>query len=62
VQASTGPQFAAVASVASRLDVCPNTVHNLVKRGHIKSIKVGRRRLIDLASLDAYLASQEVQS
>jgi excisionase family DNA binding protein len=35
------------------------TLYSLIARGEIKSVRVGARRLIDFASLKAFLTSQE---
>ena len=46
-----------VREVAERLAVYPSTVHNLCVRGRPRFVMVGVAVRIDLASLEAFLAS-----
>ena len=39
-------QLESVKATASALDVCENTVWNLLRRGDLESIKIGSRTLI----------------
>jgi excisionase family DNA binding protein len=45
-----------VDEACSALSIGRTAVFDLLRRGEIASVKVGRRRLIPVASLDAYLA------
>jgi excisionase family DNA binding protein len=49
------PRLLAVEEVAEILGVCPMTCWNLVCRGELKSVKVGRLRRFDLADVEAYI-------
>ena len=46
------------AEVAAALGVCRQHVHNLIARGEIPSVKLGRRRLVRRAVLDALLSEE----
>jgi excisionase family DNA binding protein len=47
---------------AETLDVVPLTVRRLIKSGKLRASHVGRRVVIRLADLDAFLAANEVAS
>jgi excisionase family DNA binding protein len=44
-----------IQETARRLGVCPRTIANLVRNKQLLSRKIGRRRLIPVASLEAFL-------
>jgi excisionase family DNA binding protein len=44
-----------VAEAARRLSVCPRTISNLLAAKELTSRKVGRRRLIPVSALEAFL-------
>jgi excisionase family DNA binding protein len=45
---------------ARRAGVGRTTVYKAIAAGELKSLKIGRRRLIRAAALDAWLASKEL--
>ena len=47
------------AEVALRLRVCPRTVRELVRRGELRAIRIGRSIRIDAASVAAILTIQK---
>lgn len=48
-----------IAEVAQRLRVSRRTVERLMAAGRIRSVGVGRRRLVTSRELDAYVAACE---
>jgi excisionase family DNA binding protein len=44
-----------VVEAAKRLSLSPRTVATLIARGELQSRKVGRRRIIPVAALEAFL-------
>jgi excisionase family DNA binding protein len=44
-----------IPEAARRLGLSPRTVATLVSRGHLMSRKVGRRRIIPVLALEAFL-------
>ncbi|SDC25476.1 DNA binding domain-containing protein, excisionase family [Mycolicibacterium neoaurum] len=51
-----------VETVMARLSVGRSTAFNLMASGQLRSVKVGRRRLVSEASLCEYIASLESDS
>lgn len=47
------------AEAAELLGVCRDTVYVLMRSDRLRSVKVGRARLIPMSSIDALLAAQE---
>ena len=47
------------AEAAQLLGVCRDTVYVLMRSGRLRSVRVGRARLIPLAAIDELLASQD---
>jgi excisionase family DNA binding protein len=43
---------------AQQLGVCIWTVHQLIRRGEIASLKIGRRRLIPQTAITQYVAER----
>lgn len=50
-----------IREAARRLSVSPRTVATLVARNELTSLKVGRRRIIPVSALNAFLDSQHLQ-
>jgi excisionase family DNA binding protein len=48
-----------IRTAASRIGVLSRTMHRLVSTGELKSIKLGRRRLVRVNTLRDYLDSLE---
>lgn len=46
-------------AAAEWLDVSRTVVYGLIKRGELKSVKIGSRRRVPAAALAAYVASLE---
>lgn len=51
-------QLLAVAEAAARLGVGRTTVYELITAGEIRSVKVGRRRLIPATALNEYVTER----
>lgn len=51
-----------VDEVRQSLSISRTAVFNLLRRGEITSVKIGRRRIIPAASLDAYTARLAAQA
>jgi excisionase family DNA binding protein len=49
-------------TAARRVGVCWRTMHRLVSTGELKSIKIGRRRVVRIEALRAYLDSRETSA
>ena len=47
-----------ITDAASRLDLGRSHFYLLLQAGRVQSVKVGRRRLIPVASLEAFVATQ----
>jgi excisionase family DNA binding protein len=47
------------AEAAELLGVCRDTVYVLLRTGRLRSIKVGRARLIPLSAIDEFLSANE---
>lgn len=41
------------------LGVCPNTIDNLRRRGELPSVKIGSRRLFDVADLRRFIEARK---
>ncbi len=46
--------------LAERLSLSQRTIHRLIKRGELPTLKIGRRRLVRLADLRKWLNGHEV--
>ena len=44
------------------LRVAPRTVRNLVQRGQLRAIRIGRRRLVTAAAIAAFLRERESEA
>ena len=44
-----------ITDAARRLSLSPRTVASLIARGELRSVKVGRRRLVPVKSLEQFL-------
>ena len=53
------PRCLGVEEAARLLNVGRSTVYDLIRSGRLRSIKIGRRRLVPRAALDALLAELE---
>ncbi len=51
-----GARFADIPSTCAGFGLSRSTVYRLLDREAIRAVKVGKRRLIDLRSLDAFMA------
>lgn len=49
-----------VDEAAQMIGVCPRTVHNLIRGKELPSRKIGRRRVIRVADLEAFLKRDHV--
>jgi excisionase family DNA binding protein len=58
IQASA-PQLEDRLYIARVLGVSPNTVDNLRRRGELPSLKIGTRRLFDMADIAAFIAARK---
>ncbi len=47
-----------VEPAAKTLGVCRSTVYNLMESGELASIRIGRRRLIERAELERFVAEK----
>jgi excisionase family DNA binding protein len=47
------------AEAAKLLGVCRDTVYVLLRSGRLRSIRVGRARLIPLSAIDEFLSTKE---
>ena len=45
-----------IADVAESLSISRSTVYNLINEGHLRTVRLGGRRLVNPADLDAYVA------
>ena len=54
------PLLLSVRDVASRLGIGINTTYKFVREGRIRSISVGRRRLIPLSELQDFIEREAV--
>lgn len=54
-QPQSGVRLIDTAAVAGMLGVSPRTVHDLTSTGRLPSLKIGRRRLIDLCDVVAFV-------
>lgn len=52
-----GALFAPIPAACARAGIGRTTVYRLIGEGRIVALKVGRRTLVDLASLDRFLES-----
>lgn len=48
-----------VREAAAALDLCPNTIYNLIDRGELRAHKVGRRTLIAVADVRRLVGLEE---
>lgn len=55
-------QLVSIEKAAESLSVSRRTVARLVASGELHSVTIGRRRLIRLATLNAWLAAREKQA
>ena len=53
------PLLVSVSEAARLLSLSRSTVENLVARNEIQSLKVGRRRLLTVAAIQAFIRHQE---
>ncbi len=51
-----------IREASRRLSLSPRTVANLVANGQLYSQKVGRRRIIPVSALEAFVATQRTSS
>lgn len=56
------PQLVDAFQAAEVLGVCPGTINNLRKRGELPSLKIGTRRLFDIADLQRYIETRKAVS
>lgn len=54
------PDLLTVDQVAKRLQVAPGTVRALVKRGELRSVRVGRLLRIPATAVDRYVRGDKV--
>jgi len=47
-----------VVDTAARLDLSRSSIYELLKSGDLKSLKIGRRRLIERTEIERFLASR----
>lgn len=52
------PELVDISRAAEILSVSPRTVHRLLAHG-LPSIRIGRRRLISIAAIEAFIGSRE---
>jgi excisionase family DNA binding protein len=57
---SDGSRAFDVKQAAVRLGVSPTTMHELVISGQVPSVKVGRRRVIAVSTIDRMLAAESL--
>ncbi|HEX3731445.1 MAG TPA: helix-turn-helix domain-containing protein [Mycobacteriales bacterium] len=48
------------AQAARLLNICRDTVYTLLRSGALRSVKVGRARLISIAAIEEFLSNTEV--
>ena len=51
------PYLVSLDETARRLGLGKTSVYELIRDGRLKSVKVGKRHLVPVAALDAYVAS-----
>lgn len=56
------PHLVDVHQAAEMLGVCTGTINNLRKHGEIPSLKIGTRRLFDIADLQRYIETRKAVS
>ncbi|WP_445168254.1 helix-turn-helix domain-containing protein [Mycolicibacterium sp. Dal123E01] len=54
--ANPAPQLHTVETVQERLKVGRSTVFDLIASGDLRSVKIGRRRLVSESALNAFIA------
>ena len=54
------PRYYTVVEAAEILRVSRMTIYNLIKRGKLSPLKVGRRTLVDANSFDSAVESQQI--
>ena len=55
---SVSPVAYAVPEAARALSVSRDTIYQLIRSGRLRTIKVGRRRLVPAMSLDEYVVAE----
>jgi excisionase family DNA binding protein len=53
----TPPTLLSIEEVARRLRVSRRTVERLIASGQVRTVAIGRRRLIEAKEVDAYVAA-----
>lgn len=56
---SPAPRMASVADAATILGLSRPTVYRLIGSGQLDTVKIGRRRLVRMVSLDAITSGQD---
>jgi len=54
---NTPPRLLSIPRAARELGVCRTVVYELLRDGKIKSVKIGRRRLIPHDAVEAFIAT-----
>ena len=51
------PRYSSIALVAADRSLSRSTVNRLIARGEIQAVKLGRRTLVDLQSVDQFFSA-----
>jgi excisionase family DNA binding protein len=55
-ESQTAPRLLSIHQAAHELGVCRTVVYELLRDGKIKSVKIGRRRLVPCGAVEAFIA------
>ena len=58
---SQAPSWVTTAEAATRLSMSPRRITRLANDGELKSVRLGRRWMVSVASIDRILASLEAK-